>query len=179
MSTSSKKAYFAEYQTMRFLQRLTTVELVRPRAGRRDDRGDIVGLPLVISVKNWTTIKLGNWTRELTRMMSATGWPTGIVVHKRIGRGHPRDWYVSTTWELWLTLHRAYLECRTPDLSFLEKSDSIDNLPTWIHELEQLVASEGHYGGVVVHQRRGRARYVTTTGALIWPVLQAYVEVRS
>lgn len=81
----------------------------RPRAGCKDDCGDIAGLPYVVSCKNCKSLSLSEWVGALDRMTGAAKCETGIVVVKRRGRGNPKDWYVLTTLGMFLPFHDAYL----------------------------------------------------------------------
>ena len=80
----------------------------RPRAGRRGDIGDIAGVPLVVSVKNHAQLKLSTWIIDLHRMVNTSDLETGVVWHKKVGKGDPCDWYVTTSGRLFLPLYHAY-----------------------------------------------------------------------
>ena len=43
-------------------------------------------------------------------MVRRTEFNAGVVWHKRPGKGHPRDWYVTTSGGLYLPFMTAYLE---------------------------------------------------------------------
>jgi len=109
MSYTSAKGYRAEHAVELVLNERTRT-CYRPRAGCPDDIGDIAGLPLVVSVKNHATMRLGDWVSDLNRMVIAAHLNTGVVWHKRIGKGDPRDWYVTTTGRFFLPFFDAYCD---------------------------------------------------------------------
>lgn len=74
-----------------------------PLWGARD-RGDVVGVPFVVSVKDQREMRLSSWVDDLGGMMENSGMSVGVVWHKRAGRGRAEQWYVTTTGELWLSL---------------------------------------------------------------------------
>jgi hypothetical protein len=82
----------------------------RPRAGSHNDVGDIGGLPIVISVKNHETMVLSTWVDQLGKMVARSQVSTGVVWHKRRGKGDPSGWYVTTTGGLFLPLLDSYLK---------------------------------------------------------------------
>jgi len=81
----------------------------RPRAGHRDDCGDIAGLPYVVSCKNWKSLRPADWISGLKLQCANAKQPTGIVVWKRRGKANPADWYVLSTLGLFMPFHDAYL----------------------------------------------------------------------
>jgi hypothetical protein len=107
MSYSHDKGYRAE-AAVESLMRTLAPDCYRPRAGRRDDVGDIVGLPLVVSVKDHARLALAAWCDDLGRMVAASRHCTGVVWHKRAGRADPANWYVTTTGRLWLPMYEAW-----------------------------------------------------------------------
>lgn len=94
MGYEHRKGYEAEFLIQEYLRDLAP-DCYRPRAGSHDDVGDIVGLPIVISVKNHVALDLGTWMKGLIGMLGASGKELGVVWHKRMRYGHPRDWYVT------------------------------------------------------------------------------------
>jgi len=53
---------------------------------------------------------LAGWTEELiVEMTNDKAW-TGVVVHKRKGRGNPRDWYATMPVHVWIDLLRKVLD---------------------------------------------------------------------
>lgn len=87
----------------------TRQDYYRPRAGSPRDKGDIGNLPYVVSCKNWGSVRPAEWTRDLKDMCANAGLGTGVVSWKRRGKGNPGDWFVLTTWDLFLPFHDAYL----------------------------------------------------------------------
>lgn len=110
MSYASKKGYTAEHDVLMFLASRFGPELYRPRAGAPNDRGDILGLPLVVSVKNHSRLELSTWVTDLDAMVSAAHVETGVVWHKRARRGSPAAWYVTTSGAFALPLLASYVE---------------------------------------------------------------------
>ncbi|MGQ0774580.1 MAG: hypothetical protein ACT4NY_09205 [Pseudonocardiales bacterium] len=109
MSRASRLGYDGERPVQVALQALGH-PVTRPRAGSPHDVGDICGLPLVISVKNWGRPELGTWVDGLPRMIEAAGCETGVVWHKRRGVADPLGWHVTTSGRLFVPLLQAY--CR-------------------------------------------------------------------
>jgi hypothetical protein len=85
----------------------------RPRAGAAKDVGDLVGLPIVQSVKNWNHLALAEWIDDMETQMDNSGLYTGVVWHKRRGKASPMDWYVTTTGACAVTLLEAYCDAVT------------------------------------------------------------------
>ena len=100
MSVNSRKGYQAE-RALEVLEQARGLQVWRPRAGRAADCGDLAGLPLVQQIKDHGTLQLGTWMSELESQVVHAGVPTGVVIHKRRGKG-VQDWYVTTTVRLWL-----------------------------------------------------------------------------
>jgi len=96
MSYASRKGYGAEAAIVKLLTQCGfTVTRPRTTSHRDTDTGDVRGLPLVISVKNHARIKLAECCDELRAMVERSPWDTGVLIHKRIGRGQPEDWYAT------------------------------------------------------------------------------------
>lgn len=103
MSASSRKGYAGE----RPLEVLLTERgrhVWRPRAGAPHDTGDLHGVPLVISAKNHARLDLAGWVSDVEAMAVAAGLRSGVVWHKKKGKGNPLDWYVTTSGRLFLPL---------------------------------------------------------------------------
>lgn len=107
MSYESKKGYSAE-RAVELLWTERGREVYRPRAGAFADIGDIVGLPLVQSVKNHRALDLATWVDGMAVQVQNAGLDLGVVWHKRRGKGHPSGWYVTTTGEMAVELVEAY-----------------------------------------------------------------------
>ena len=109
MSANSKKGYAAEHLVEMFLREIAP-ECYRPRAGSKTDVGDIGGLPFVVSVKDHARMELATGIDEAHQMMRYAGKGFGVVWHKRRGRGHPRDWYVTMRGADFFVLAQLYIE---------------------------------------------------------------------
>lgn len=110
MSANSRKGYFAEHEIeLRLASAFPHHAIARPRAGAKEDRGDITGLPAVFSAKNCARLDLAGWVDDLPRMCKAAKVDVGLVWHKRRGRGDPLDWYVTTTGRLLLPMLCSYI----------------------------------------------------------------------
>jgi hypothetical protein len=111
VSANAKKGYSAEHAVEALLTD-RGYSVYRPRAGRQRDTGDLAGLPTVISVKNHVTLHLAEWVGDLESMVVAANVGTGVLWHKRRGKGDPRDWYVTTSGRLFLPLLGEYCRAR-------------------------------------------------------------------
>lgn len=110
MSANSAKGYRAEHDIEVMLAgNFSHHVIARPRAGAQLDRGDISGLPAVISIKDHARMELSSWVNDLEGMCRAARVDTGVVWHKRRGKGSPLDWYVTTTGRLFLPMLCAYV----------------------------------------------------------------------
>ena len=85
----------------------------RRLAGATLDKGDISGIPgCTIEIKNHATMTLAEWTEELlVEMANDKAW-TGVVWHKRKGKGSPSDWYCTMPGHVWVDLLRSALDGR-------------------------------------------------------------------
>lgn len=83
------------------------VDAERVPAGATLDRGDIwvpdKNWP-AIQVKNHARLNLAGWIDDVTIQAVNAGRDTGIVVHKRRGKGNPGAWYVTLTLDDLVTL---------------------------------------------------------------------------
>lgn len=84
--------------------------VMRPRAGAAQDVGDLVGLPIVQSIKNWNHLALSEWVSDMEDQVGHAGLHTGVVWHKRRGKASPLDWYVTTSGRYALPLLEAYCD---------------------------------------------------------------------
>ena len=77
----------------------------RRLAGATLDKGDISGIPgVTIEIKNHAGMDLAGWVEELkVEMANDTAW-TGVVLHKRKGKGDPADWYATMPASVWIEL---------------------------------------------------------------------------
>jgi hypothetical protein len=105
VSAARAKGTAAETAVVRFLQANGYPHAERRALAGSQDRGDIAGIPgLVVEVKNAARTELAAWVDEAIdeslvghNGMDASGRVTdiGVVWHKRRGKGHPGDWYVT------------------------------------------------------------------------------------
>lgn len=109
MSYTSKKGYSAE-RAMEVLWNERGRPVMRPRAGATEDIGDLVGMPLVQSVKNHRALALAGWVDGMTEQVAHAGLELGVVWHKRPGKGHPHDWYLTTSGVFGVALVEAYCD---------------------------------------------------------------------
>lgn len=96
MGTTHRLGYDAEH-AVEVMWNERGRPVMRPRAGAQKDVGDLVGLPVVQSVKNHKSLALADWVNGMQTQMMNAGLPMGVVWHKRRGKGSPLDWYVTTT----------------------------------------------------------------------------------
>lgn len=109
MSYASDKGYSAE-RAVEVLWKGKGETVHRPRAGAFLDIGDIVGMPLVQSVKNHKVLRLADWITGMENQMVNAGFDAGVVWHKRVGHAHPDNWYVTTTGRVAVALISAYCD---------------------------------------------------------------------
>lgn len=107
MTTAHRLGYDAEHAIALYLASWG-YGVERPRAGSHQDRGDLLGLPVVVSVKNHRGLDLSGWVGALPGMCAAAGLDHGVVWHKRRGRSSPGEWYVTTTGDTFIALLRGY-----------------------------------------------------------------------
>lgn len=114
MSYNSAKGYAAEHAIEDYFQR-HGYNVWRPRttSRTRTDTGDIRGLPLVLSVKNHARIQLAKCVDEMAAQVERSGWDTGLLIHKRVGKGSPGIWYATTTVDLAGVFIDTYVNYRT------------------------------------------------------------------
>jgi hypothetical protein len=74
-------------------------------AGAHLDKGDIAGVNgVVIEVKNHRKLDLSAWVKELeVEIQNDKAW-TGVVIHKRTGKGDVGEWYATMPAKLWIEL---------------------------------------------------------------------------
>ena len=83
----------------------------RRLAGATLDKGDISGIPgVTIEIKNHAKMDLAGWLEELkVEMTNDNAW-TGVVWHKRKGKGNPLDWYCTMPAHVWIELLKLALK---------------------------------------------------------------------
>ena len=83
------------------------LEAERVPAGATLDRGDIwvpdKSFP-AIQVKNHARLDLSGWVDDVAIQARNAGRDTGIVIHKRRGKGNPASWYVTCTLDTLITI---------------------------------------------------------------------------
>jgi hypothetical protein len=86
----------------------------RRLAGATLDKGDISGIPgVTIEIKNHAKMDLAGWIEELiVEMTNDNAW-TGVVIHKRKGRGRPAEWYATMPAQVWVDLLRKVINGQT------------------------------------------------------------------
>ena len=76
------------------------VDAERVPAGAALDRGDL-WIPdkhwPAIQIKNHARLDLAGWINDIQDQKRNAKRDTGIVIHKRRGKGNPADWYVTLT----------------------------------------------------------------------------------
>lgn len=93
-ATSRRKGNKAEVDVVHALQRRGyEAETSRSARGGFQKGPDIVSdFPAAIEVKNRAKMELAEWWKQATEQ--AHGAPA-IVIHKRVGKGDPEDWWVT------------------------------------------------------------------------------------
>ena len=111
MSSKSKiKGSQAERDVVKYLQEWFPYA-ERRLAGATLDKGDISGINGVcIEIKNHAKMDLAGWLAELElETKNAKAW-TGVVIHKRKGKGNPADWYATLPVSVWVELLRKAIK---------------------------------------------------------------------
>lgn len=93
-STSRRKGNRAEVEVVRILREHGyNVETSRAARGGFQSGADIVGdFPMSVEVKNQARIDLAGWWAQA--QYQANGQPA-VVIHKRVGKSNPEDWWVA------------------------------------------------------------------------------------
>ena len=109
-SASKRKGSQAERDVVAWLKANGYKYADRRLAGATLDKGDISGVPgVTIEIKNHAKMDLAGWTEELiVEMANDKAW-TGVVWHKRKGRGSPEDWYCTMPGYVYVDLLRRAL----------------------------------------------------------------------
>ena len=96
MNRPKKKGTAAETAVVNYLREQGFPHAERRAQSGNSDRGDIAGvIGTVIEVKNCARMELAAWVDEANLEAANDGTPTGVVWHKRRGKGDPGDWFVS------------------------------------------------------------------------------------
>lgn len=106
-SKSKRKGSQAERDVVAWLKANGYPYADRRVAGATLDKGDISGvLGVTIEIKNHARLDLAGWLAELeVEMKNDNAW-TGVVIHKRKGKGDVAEWYATLPAQLWLQLLR-------------------------------------------------------------------------
>jgi hypothetical protein len=71
------------------------------------DVGDLVGVPhLCIQVKGGKGMALAGWVDATAKQAANAGVPHFVVVHKRIGKGDPAEWYATLPLGVFANIYR-------------------------------------------------------------------------
>ncbi len=109
-SAAKAKGSGVERDIVKYLKENGFKYVDRRLAGATLDKGDISGIPgVTIEIKNHAKMDLAGWVEELLIEMSNDGAWTGVVWHKRKGRGSPGDWYCTMPGYVWLDLLKRAL----------------------------------------------------------------------
>ena len=106
-SAAKRKGSQAERDVVAYLKANGFPYADRRLAGATLDKGDISGvLGVTIEIKNHARLDLAGWLAELEVEMKNDGAWTGVVIHKRKGKGDVGEWYASLPVKVWLALLR-------------------------------------------------------------------------
>ena len=108
-SAAKRKGSQAERDVVAYLKANGYPYADRRVAGATLDKGDISGvLGVTIEIKNHARLDLAGWLAELeVEMKNDNAW-TGVVIHKRKGKGDVGEWYATLPVKVWLALlHKA------------------------------------------------------------------------
>lgn len=101
MSAQKAKGTAAETAVLKYLSEKEILALRNPPSGAKD-KGDItIYLPrkITLEVKNVKRMELSTWVDEAITERDNALADFGVVVHKRIRKGQPKDWYVTMNLE--------------------------------------------------------------------------------
>ena len=104
-SAAKRKGSQAERDVVAWLKANGYPYADRRVAGATLDKGDISGvLGVTIEIKNHARLDLAGWLAELeVEMKNDNAW-SGVVIHKRKGKGDVAEWYATLPAQLWLQL---------------------------------------------------------------------------
>lgn len=123
MSASKRKGTAAETAIVNYLRSIGFTQAERRALNGTQDRGDIAGIPtVVIEAKNCARQELASWVNEAERERDNDNASLGVVWHKRRGKGHPGEWFVTMSGQQFAHLLREYLEM--PALESLESGEA-------------------------------------------------------
>lgn len=98
LSKNKAKGTTAETAVVNYLNSIGIVAVRNPPQGAKD-KGDIniIGVPVVIEVKNCARMELSEWIKEAIDEKGNAKAEVGVVWHKKRGKSNPGDWYVTMT----------------------------------------------------------------------------------
>ena len=107
-----------ERMVAEYLRMTTGDDGVDRQVKRGKDLGDIRGVKffghkIVLELKDVARMDLPGWLREAEAERGNADALAGLVVHKRHGKGHPKDQYVTMTLETlvaMITLSREHID---------------------------------------------------------------------
>ena len=104
-SAAKRKGSGAERDVVAWLKTNGYPYADRRLAGATLDKGDVSGIPgVTIEIKNHAKMDLAGRVGELeTEMKNDNAW-TGVVIHKRKGKGDVGQWYATMPASVWLAL---------------------------------------------------------------------------
>jgi len=107
LSKSKQKGTAAESAVVKYLRENGFTQVERRALQGSQDKGDVSGIiGLVIEVKDHKTMTLGQWMEELKTEIENDNAETGVVIHKRRGKGDVGEWYASMPVYIYLQLLR-------------------------------------------------------------------------
>lgn len=109
MTKSKARGTAAETSVVRYLQAngFPYADRAPLRGGK--DTGDVTGVAVdgqmfVLEVKNCKAMALAQWVDELIAEMDNAGSTVGAVVHKRVRKGDPAEWYATLPFDVLVRL---------------------------------------------------------------------------
>lgn len=99
MSRQRAKGTSAETALLKYLQDKGILAVRNPLSGSKD-KGDLTTFGknrFTIEVKNVKRMELSTWLDEMLKEQKNADTEFGVVVHKRIRKGDPAEWYATMT----------------------------------------------------------------------------------
>lgn len=99
MSVQKAKGTAAETAILRFLQEKGLLVLRNPPSGSKD-KGDLTicgDTNFTVEVKNVKRMELSAWVDEALTEQANADTDFAVVMHKRVRKGHPSEWYCTMT----------------------------------------------------------------------------------
>jgi hypothetical protein len=104
-----------ETRTQRYLLRFFP-RVCRLAPAGAQDLGDLGGVPmLTIQVKGGKVLKLAEWVDQAGDQSDRAHTPYFVVIHRRLRKGDPGQWYATLPVETFAGLYAAFL--RTVEVS--------------------------------------------------------------